>query len=48
MKLKFSLQIFKNTQIPNFMKIHPEGAVLFHVDGQTDGHDRANSPTTHP
>jgi hypothetical protein len=26
----------KNTQIPNFMKIRPVGAGLFHVDGRTD------------
>jgi len=29
------------------MNIHPEVAQLFHVDGQTDGHDKANSPTAH-
>jgi hypothetical protein len=27
----------KNTQISNFMKIHPVGAELFHADGQTEG-----------
>jgi hypothetical protein len=26
----------KNTQIPNFMKIHPVGAELFHADGHMD------------
>jgi len=26
----------KNTQISNFMKIHPVGAALFHTGGQTD------------
>ena len=36
MILDFSQQIFKNTQILNFIKIHPVGAELFHVDGQTD------------
>jgi len=25
------------------MKIRPAGAELFHVDGQTDRHDEANS-----
>ena len=25
-----------NMEICNFMKIHPVGAELFHVDGQTD------------
>ena len=38
--------ISKNTQIPNFMKIRPLGAELFHVDRRsdvkTDGHE-ANS-----
>jgi hypothetical protein len=27
---------YKKTQISILMKIHPEGAELFHVDGQTD------------
>ena len=26
----------KNTQVSNFMKIHPMGAQLFHADGQVD------------
>jgi hypothetical protein len=26
----------KNTQIPNFMKIHPVGVTMFHADGRTD------------
>jgi hypothetical protein len=36
--LKFvSLNTFsKSSQIPNFMKIRPLGAELFHADGQTD------------
>jgi hypothetical protein len=29
--------------ISNFMEIRPVGAELFHADGQTDGHDAANS-----
>ena len=29
--------------LSNFMKIHPGGAKLFHVDEQTDRHDEANS-----
>ena len=33
----------KNTQISNFMKIHPLGAELFNEDGQTDRRDEANS-----
>jgi len=38
-ELEFSQQIFKNTQISNFMKIHPVGAKLFHADKQMDRHD---------
>ena len=33
-KPEFPLQIFENS--PNFMKIRPVGAVLFHADGRTD------------
>ena len=33
----------KNTQISNFMKIPPVEAELFHANGQTDGHDEANT-----
>ena len=40
MKFEFSRQIFKNS---NFMKIRPQGAQLFHGNGQTDGHEEANS-----
>jgi len=29
--------------MPNFMKIDPVGAELFHVDTRTDRHDEANS-----
>jgi hypothetical protein len=37
MKLEVSRQILeKNTQIPDFMKILPEGAELFHAHGQAD------------
>ena len=36
MNLKFSRQIFENTQIPNFMKIRPVAAELFNAEGQTD------------
>jgi len=36
MKLEFSRQILKNTDISNFMKIHPVGTELFLADGQTD------------
>jgi hypothetical protein len=35
MKLQFSRQIKKNTQISNFMKIRPVEA-KFHADGQAD------------
>jgi hypothetical protein len=30
------LRFSKNSQIPNFTKIRPVGAGLFHGDGQTD------------
>jgi hypothetical protein len=37
MKLEFSRQIFlKNTQISNFVRIHPVGVDFFHVDAKTD------------
>ena len=37
MKLKFSRQSSeKNLQIPNFMKIRPVGAELFHADRRTN------------
>ena len=36
----FSAGFFsKNTQIHNFMKIHPVGAELFYADGQTHRSD---------
>jgi hypothetical protein len=42
MKLGFSQQFSKNTQISNILKICPMGGKLFYVDGwmdrQTDGH----------
>jgi hypothetical protein len=31
----------KNTQISNFMKIHPVGAEMLQVESQTDGDDEA-------
>jgi len=41
--LIFSTDFSTHTQISNLMKIRPLGAELFHVDGQTDTHDEANS-----
>jgi hypothetical protein len=32
----FSTDLKKNTQVSNFMKIHPMGAELLHVDWQID------------
>jgi hypothetical protein len=40
MKLEFSRQILKNTQISNYMKIRPAGAELFYA---TDRNDEAVS-----
>jgi hypothetical protein len=35
-KPEFSLNIFENTQISNFIKIRPVAAMLFHVGRVTD------------
>ena len=43
MKLEFSRQIKKNSEISNFMKIRPVGTELPHADGQTDIHDEGHS-----
>ena len=37
MEIKFSRQIFENTQISNFTKIRPVAEELFRADGRTDG-----------
>jgi hypothetical protein len=36
MKLELPERFSKNTQISNFVKIHPMGAELFHADGRAD------------
>jgi len=41
--LNFLNKFSKSAQTLNFMKIRPVGAELFHADGQTDRHDKANS-----
>ena len=45
-KMNFLDRFYKNTQIPNFKKIRPLGAELFHAgrwkEGRTDGHYEAN------
>jgi len=33
----------RNYQIPNFIKIRPVGAEVFHANGRTDVHEEANS-----
>jgi hypothetical protein len=43
MKLEFSRQSSKNTLVLNFIKIGPMETELFHVDGWTDRHGKANS-----
>ena len=35
-EIEFVRQIFKNFQIPNFMKIRPVGVELFHAQGRKD------------
>ena len=37
------LEISRHNEIPNFMKIRPVGAELFHADGRADRHEEANS-----
>jgi hypothetical protein len=51
MKLNFFNRFSKNTEIPNFMKIHPVESILFNVDRWTDitklivdFHSFANAP----
>jgi hypothetical protein len=43
MKLVFSGEFSKNTQVSNFMKICPVGAESFCADGRTDRHDEGSS-----
>ena len=40
-KLEFQDKFLKNTQIPNFMKIHSVGPELFHVDILDKGKSRS-------
>ena len=42
MKFEFYRQFSKNIQILNFMKTHPLGAELLHVERRAEGHDEAN------
>jgi len=39
----FGTDFFKNNQMINFMKISGLGSEVFHPEGQTDRHDKANS-----
>ena len=43
MELTSSERLSSNNQVPNFMKIRPVGAKLFHACGQMGRHDEANS-----
>jgi hypothetical protein len=43
MKPNFRDIFSQNTQISNFMEIHPVWTELFHTDGWTDRYDEANS-----
>jgi hypothetical protein len=38
-KSRFSSQILGKSPTSNFTKIHPEGAMLIHVNRQMDGYD---------
>jgi len=40
--MKLEDRFLKRTQIPNFMKTHPVGDEMLHVDGHMDRHDKAN------
>jgi len=42
MKVEFSRQVLKNTQISNVMKIRPVGGELFHANGRRDERDTTN------
>jgi len=35
-KLEFLDSFWKNSQIPNFIKVHPVGSELFNADGRAD------------
>jgi hypothetical protein len=37
LKLEFIERLSKNTQVSNFMKIHPVEVELLHTEGRTDG-----------
>jgi len=40
-------QIFENVPIPNYMKIRPVEATLFHAGGRMDRHDETNNCFSH-
>jgi hypothetical protein len=42
MELDFFDRFSKNTQISNFIIIHPVDAEFFHAEGRTDANDEAN------
>jgi hypothetical protein len=46
LNLSFIDVFSKNTQIPNFKKIHSVGTEMFYADGQTDGNTHRRTDMT--
>jgi hypothetical protein len=41
--MNFLDKFFENAQVPKLIKILPVGTHMFHADGRTGRHDKANS-----